>query len=89
MLKSYGAAEAVLELPVYKPEICVSYFSSNITALQNCLNRHLFHDMVTRSNLCYVFIVIFQTYLVAQVTVERFSLNLAYEINTVLKTQEF
>ena len=45
--------------------------------------------MVTRSNLCYVFIVIFQTYLVAQVTVEQFSLNLAYEINTVLKTQEF
>ena len=45
--------------------------------------------MVTRSSLCYVFTVVFQTYLVAQVTVERFSLNLADEINTVLKTQEF
>ena len=31
----------------------------------------------------------FQTYLVAQVTVERFSLKLADEINTVLKTHEF
>ena len=45
--------------------------------------------MVTRSNLCYVFTVVFKTYLVAQVTIERFSLSLADEINTVLKTQEF
>ena len=49
----------------------------------------LFRDMVTGSSLCCVFTVFFQTYLVAQVTVERFSLKLADEINTVLKTHEF
>ena len=76
-------------LELYKPEICVSYLSLNITALQNCLNGCLFRDMVTGSSLCCVFTVIFQTYLVAQVTVERFSLKLADEINTVLKTHEF
>ena len=45
--------------------------------------------MVTGSSLSYVFTVIFQTYLIAQVTVERFSLKSADEINTVLKTHEF
>ena len=35
------------------------------------------------------FYCLFQAYLVAQVTVERFSLKLADEINTVLKTHEF
>ena len=64
------------------------YQKLNITALQNCLNWHLIRDMVTRPSWCCVFIVVSQTYLVAQIAVKQISLNLADEINS-LKLKNF
>ena len=43
--------------------------------------------MVTKPSYCCVFLVVFQTYLVARIIVQQISLNLTHEINTVLKSR--
>ena len=53
------------------------YQKLNITALQNCLNWCLIRDMVGQVN-----VVFSWSFLVAQITVEQISLNLADEINS-------
>ena len=72
--------------------MCHIYQKLSITDIQNCLNWCLMRDMVGQVNVAFSWSflkpILQRTYLVAQITVEQTSLNLADEINS-LKLKNF